>query len=592
DPTLVVDPGFQLSFAAVGGIVALALPAIAKLRSIGQWNPSPEHPHPPSCSTLTRIFAEWLFWNEREFNREMARSQVRYKLDKVPSARSLNRWGVQPLFRGVVLLVMTSAAIQLATLPLMVLYFNRAAPVGLLLNVVAGLLTGVLMVSSVLTLAAGSISVWLASKLAWVVVAAHHLLVNSIVPFEPIAVASFRAPQYDGLGTIVYAVYFAPLALLAILIDRWRPVNRMIAVEPLAGRQEKKNGEKIVGRAGRDDVSVRVSTDHRLPHSRLGQFCALSLAAAIVAVIRPVAPGPSGKLSISFLDVGQGDSALVVFPQGATMLIDGGGEIHIGARSRAAPGEDRSAPDDEDSEETEPEFRDGGLTIGEAVVSRFLWSRGLRRLDYALATHAHSDHIAGLRDVIQNFGLGELIVGHAPFHDVEFRRLADSAAGRRVVLGTVASGDRFEVDGVQIDVLWPKPVDETDVRSGNNDSVVLRIAYGSVSFVMAGDLESPGESALVESGTELHADVLKVGHHGSKTSSTDAFLDRVQPEYAIISVGERSRFGHPHAEVVQRYLARGIKLSQTGRDGMITAETDGKTLEVKLFGASPAKSSS
>src|SRR5262249_39258411 len=101
--------------------------------------------------------------------------------------------------------------------------------------------------------------------------------------------------------------------------------------------------------------------------------------------------------------------------------------------------------------------------------------------------------------------------------------------------------------------------------------------------------EAPGEKALVESGTELHADILKVGHHGSKTSSTDAFLDRVQPEYAILSVGERSRFGHPHPEVVQRYLNRGVKLFQTGRDGMVTAETDGQVLEVKTFRATAAR---
>jgi competence protein ComEC len=184
---------------------------------------------------------------------------------------------------------------------------------------------------------------------------------------------------------------------------------------------------------------------------------------------------------------------------------------------------------------------------------------------------------------MENFGVGELIVGHAPPRDREYRRLERSASGHGVAVGTVASGERFELDGVQIDVLWPKPAAGSEVTSGNNDSVVLRIVYGSTSFLMAGDLEHPGEESLVQAGVDLHADILKVGHHGSKTSSTDAFLDRVQPKYAVISVGERSRFGHPHAEVVQRYLARGIKLYQTGRDGTVTAETDGNTLKVKTY---------
>ena len=599
DPTLVADPGFQLSFAAVGGIVALALPMISKLRSIGEWNPRAEHPHPPSCSSRIRAFAEWLFWNEREFSREMVRSQVRYKLDKSAGSRTINRWRLQPLLRGSVLLVITSAAIQLATLPLMVLYFNRVAPVGLLLNVVAGLLTGVLMVSALATLAAGAISVWGASKLAWVVVVAHHLLVNSIVPFEPIAIASFRAPQYEGLGRLVYAAYFAPLVLLAVLIDRWRPVDQMIQVDqpsqPPAGYRREEGfipadqppnsqGGRTVEQHPKPgdlrDTAGLLFARHR-PRKGLVRVCALSLVVALVAVIRPGVPASSGKLSINFLDVGQGDAALVVFPGGSTMLIDGGGEIHIGAQPSRAP-EAASTVDDE-SEDQEPDFRDSGLTIGEAVVSRFLWSRGLRRIDYTLATHAHSDHIGGIRDVMENFGVGELIVGHAPPRDREYRRLERSASGHGVAVGTVASGERFELDGVQIDVLWPKPAAGPEVTSGNNDSVVLRIVYGSTSFLMAGDLEHPGEESLVQAGVDLHADILKVGHHGSKTSSTDAFLDRVQPKYAVISVGERSRFGHPHAEVVQRYLARGIKLYQTGRDGTVTAETDGNTLKVKTY---------
>jgi beta-lactamase superfamily II metal-dependent hydrolase len=116
------------------------------------------------------------------------------------------------------------------------------------------------------------------------------------------------------------------------------------------------------------------------------------------------------------------------------------------------------------------------------------------------------------------------------------------------------------------------------VTSGNNDSVVVRLVYGSVAILLAGDIEQAAENSLVASGVDLRADLLKVPHHGSRTSSTDGFINSVKPRYAIISVGERSRFGHPHPSVVKRYRASGVGLFQTGLDGAITVETDGLTL--------------
>jgi competence protein ComEC len=137
---------------------------------------------------------------------------------------------------------------------------------------------------------------------------------------------------------------------------------------------------------------------------------------------------------------------------------------------------------------------------------------------------------------------------------------------------------------VSIEVLWPPAsAPGAQVTSGNNDSVVLRLVYGSASILLAGDIELAAEGSLVASGADLRADILKVPHHGSRTSSTEAFIKAVSPGYAVISVGERSRFGHPHAAVVDRYRARNVKLLQTGRDGMVTVETDGQAIEVRTF---------
>ena len=150
-------------------------------------------------------------------------------------------------------------------------------------------------------------------------------------------------------------------------------------------------------------------------------------------------------------------------------------------------------------------------------------------------------------------------------------------------MSTVRSGEHFEIDGVGIDVLWPPPAQGSPVTSGNDDSIVLRLVYGSISILLAGDIERNAEESLVASGVNLQADVLKAPHHGSRTSSTEAFVNAVNPGYAVISVGERSRFGHPHASVVERYKAHGVNLLQTGRNGMVTLESDGSTFDIRTY---------
>ena len=544
-PALVADPGFQLSFVAVAAIVALALPLINTLRRIGEWHPAAYAPHPPRCSQAVRTLAEALFWDERKFRKEMSRSPIRYRLDKARAALVLGRLRAQPLVRGIVVLVIASTMIQLSTLPLMAVYFNRVSPVGILLNVTAGLLTATLML-----LAVGAIaSAWIAAKLGWIIVASHDALVNAIVPFADIPFATFRVAHYEGWHSIIYALYFIPLAAFVVLIDRWRPVDHVFTVERKSA----------------------ASSRLRIPAS----FCALALSAALIAVIRPMTVSPNGMLTIHFLDVGQGDAALVVFPRGATMLVDAGGELRFGS-------EPQTIDDDQGDQESESVFK-SEFSVGEAVVSRFLWSQGRTRVDYVLATHAHADHMGGLSDVMKSFDTGQALVGYAPANDAEFKRFAVEARDRAIPMSALSAGERFELEGVTLEVLWPRRVTEAAADSGNNDSVVLRLTYGSISVLLAGDIERATEDALTRSRVDLQADVLKVPHHGSKSSSTDNFIDRVRPLYAVISAGERSRFGHPHAVVVNRYSARGVRLLQTGRDGMITLETDGTTLGVSKY---------
>lgn len=260
------------------------------------------------------------------------------------------------------------------------------------------------------------------------------------------------------------------------------------------------------------------------------------------------------------------------------MLVDGGGEIRF---KKSEPGHD--SIDWTQGDQSESDFADQAFSIGEAVVSRFIWSLGRTRVDYVLATHAHADHIGGLTDVVRNLDVRQAVVGHAPTSDPEFEQFRKAIERRNVPLSMLKAGEHFDIDGVGIDVLWPPPAQGQPVTSGNDDSIVLRLVYGSISILLAGDIERNAEDSLVAAGVNLKADVLKVPHHGSRTSSTEAFVNAVNPAYAVISVGERSRFGHPHVSVVERYLERGIKLLQTGRNGMVTVETDGASLGIANY---------
>jgi competence protein ComEC len=278
-----------------------------------------------------------------------------------------------------------------------------------------------------------------------------------------------------------------------------------------------------------------------------------------------------GQLELTAIDVGQGDSLLLMLPHGETMLIDTGGLLQFGR------------------------VRKSNLDIGEDVVSPYLWSRGIRRIDVLVATHAHQDHIGGLAAVLANFRPRELWVGANFPPEVlnQARRM-----GVRVI--EPHAGPAFDMGGVGFQILSP-PSDYQPAKlgnPGNNDSLALRLTYGSRSFLLTGDMEKPMEARLLldtlaEHPGGLHADVLKVGHHGSKTSTIEPFLDAVSPSIALISAGYENSFGHPHPDVTARLNARHTAILRTDLDGRATVLTDGRRLEFEIeswrIGASPVR---
>ncbi len=285
----------------------------------------------------------------------------------------------------------------------------------------------------------------------------------------------------------------------------------------------------------------------------------LAFSAALIVTYPFPAQFQRGRLELTVLDVGQGDSIFVSFPNGRTMLVDAGGLPGAAYVRGMRP----------------------GIDVGEDVVSPFLWSRGLKRIDAIVLTHAHEDHLGGLPAVLRNFRVGELWVGR----DVEtaaYRSVLAEAKARNVPVVHRVRGEHFEWGGVPVSVLWPATNDPARGAS-NDDSVVLRLEDGEESLLLTGDIERPSERSILGSGDKLAANFLKVPHHGGKTSSTPGFLDAVHPAIAAISVGEANPFGHPSPDAIERIQAEGTRLFRTDRDGAITATTDGRSLNVRPF---------
>jgi competence protein ComEC len=229
------------------------------------------------------------------------------------------------------------------------------------------------------------------------------------------------------------------------------------------------------------------------------------------------------------------------------------------------------------------EFERDTRSIGEAVVSEFLWARGLDRVDYLIATHADSDHIDGLNDVARNFEVRAALVARNPSADAEFAKFARTAESESIPMVTIGAGDELRFEDVSVDVLWPEFTENKDAPSKNNDSIVLRVRLGDRVILLTGDVEAGAERSLQTTNSDLRADVVKVAHHGSKTSSTAEFVKAANAQWAIISVGQTSMFGHPHAEVVERWKGSGAEVLTTGSSGTITVITDGKDLRVETF---------
>jgi competence protein ComEC len=257
-----------------------------------------------------------------------------------------------------------------------------------------------------------------------------------------------------------------------------------------------------------------------------------------------------GVLEVTAIDVGQSEALFLAFPDGRLMMLDGGGFPPSGRQRKPR------------------------LDIGEDVVSPYLWARSIRTLDAVALSHPHEDHIGGLPAIVNNFRPKELWIG-AVADTPEWRHLRQTAQRRGVRIVRLEPGRRFSYGGAWIEVLAPLADHNPSALAPNNDSLVLRVSYGRRSFLLTGDIERRVELQLVGGGALAHADVLKVAHHGSATSSTQPFLDVVRPAIAVVSAGFENQFNFPSPRAIERLEGVRAALLRTDRDGLVSVLSDG-----------------
>lgn len=495
-PRSLFDSSLQMTLLAVVSIAGVAAPLLQNT----------VHPYLTATRDL-RLVAIDVKLAPRLAQFRVILRMIAQRLQRAASAGVAWRampWTVRFTLRCVELLVV-SCIVELAmTLP-MAVYFHRITVFALPVNLLILPLLVVLLPAALLTLLA--LLAWPAA--AWVpgMVAALllHLGVGLVHVFGGFAAGDWRIPAPLAWQAAVFCALLAAAMLLA--------------------------------RGGR--------------WPRRAAWAAMLLAALVAVAPRPV-EHPHDALLVEALDVGQGDSLLLITPDGKTMLVDGGG---FGGGPRQAP---------------------QNFDLGEEVVSPALWARGIRHLDVVALSHAHSDHMGGLPAVLRNFHPRELWVGDNP-RVPAYEALLDEAAALHVRVRQLRAGDALTLGNAQVNVLAPMPDYKPGAEPENNDSLVLRAAYEDTSVLLEGDAEAPIEQAmLAERG--LKSSLLKVGHHGSVTSTRPEFLARVAPQWAVISCGLHNRYGHPREEVLAELQAAKARTYSTDINGAACFLLNGKSV--------------
>jgi competence protein ComEC len=414
-----------------------------------------------------------------------------------------------PLFargrNGVLTAAAASLAATLATAPLLAHHFGEFTPAALLSNLIAVPVAALLLYCG-----------WCAS------------LLNVRVPALAAPVNAVTASLADGLNAVSHTFAGLVGGHLGVFPPGWLAVGLCFAGLALAA---------VWGHA----TPRRPSAGNR----RVALALVMAVVPLALSMVWPAWP-PRG-VEVTFIDVGQGDAALVRLPEGAVILIDGGGSPS------------------------------GTFDVGERVMLPFLRYRRIPRIDLLILTHPHDDHLAGLLAVAEQYPIRAVLDSAQPFDTPNYRRFLRAVQRRHLRYLRARRGMELRWPSTRVEILHPvDPLLRATHSDPNNNSIVCRLTYGHTRFLFAGDAEAEAEHVLRASGQDLHAEVLKVGHHGSPFSTDAAWLHAVHPSLAVISCGRDNIFGHPAKATLARLQAAGVRMWRTDEDGAVTVRSDGE----------------
>ena len=511
-PSSLYESSFQMTFLVIVAIAGIAIP-------VGEWT---FLPYARATRNLDHL------WLDTAMHPRLAQFRILLRIygEHLGPLLRVRRGQLVPaamvrVFLWALDLLLISVVAELVMLLPMALYFHRATVFALPANAFSIPLVAVLAPLALITFLLSLINPWLAAIPAAATAILLHTIAGIIARISSTHLADLRIP-----GPSVYIAATAVLAWLACcyLVRKSRRLATIAA-------------------------------------------CALPLIAALILWPEPTLLTPN-TLEITAIDVGQGDSLLLVSPEGHTMLIDAGGPVgRTGSIATTAA---------------------NSFDIGEDVVSPYLWSRRIRRLEIVVLTHAHSDHMGGMPAILRNFRPRELWVGIDP-NSADYVALLNEAVALHITVRHLHAGDAINLGQLHITTLAPALAYTNLGPPRNNDSIVLRVDYGRASALLEGDAEAPSERAMLAA-HEIHpVTLLKIGHHGSRTSTTPEFFAAATPRFAVISVGRNNTFGHPRPEVIARIAAAQTRLFRTDRFGLaqFLLTKDGNIQEIEAKSSAP-----